>query len=731
MAFPTRALQVMRATNGEQAAVAPLAGTLIFNTDTGLFTGMNNALAFKAIPFFDGTGASGTWSISISGNAGTVTTNANLTGDITSVGNATTLATVNASPNTYGSATQVPVFVVNAKGLVTSVTNTTITGTSPGGAASGVLAGTYPAPSFAAGAIVNADINAAAGIVDTKLATISTAGKVSNSATTATSANTGSAIMARDSGGNFSASAAQLTTFTVTNGAFSAGIITTATTGSANTADLQLTRGDAANGFCRVRYSTGGSFKWSAGMRSGAETYQLYDEVNLVQTLVVTAGSGTTSTAAFAGSITTGVVIASTYGGTGNGFTKFSGPTTSEKTFTLPDASATILTSNTVVTAAQGGTGQDSSAWAQGDLVYISATGTWNHLAKNTSATRYLSNTGTTNNPAWAQIDLTNGVTGILPNANTTATSASTASAIVARDSSQNFSAGTITANLTGTASTATVANTISTATESSDTTCFPVFVTASGTQSLAAKTNTTLTYNSSTSALGAALFTSSVSSGSIGLNVTADLTNTTGLLVYAYAGAPAGNDSTRLFMKEDSSGNNGFSVGYNGGATNDVLNWTANTFNISRHNSNSTGVVSLTIARTGGMTVVEPTTFSDATASTSGTTGAVIITGGLGVGGDVVTSGNHIVNVAGKTLKIKQGSNACAGTGAVMVAGAVTVSTTAVATGDIVLLEKTATAGTPGAGPPVITISNGASFTITGLSTDLSTWSWVIIKAT
>lgn len=56
-----------------------------------------------------------------------------------------------------------------------------------------------------AGSIVNADINASAGIVDTKLATISTAGKVSNSATTAASANTASAIVARDGSGNFSA----------------------------------------------------------------------------------------------------------------------------------------------------------------------------------------------------------------------------------------------------------------------------------------------------------------------------------------------------------------------------------------------------------------------------------------------------------------------------------------------------------------------------------------------
>jgi hypothetical protein len=55
------------------------------------------------------------------------------------------------------------------------------------------------------GVIVNADINNAAAISDTKLATISAAGKVSNSATTATSANTPSAIVARDTNGNFSA----------------------------------------------------------------------------------------------------------------------------------------------------------------------------------------------------------------------------------------------------------------------------------------------------------------------------------------------------------------------------------------------------------------------------------------------------------------------------------------------------------------------------------------------
>jgi hypothetical protein len=60
-------------------------------------------------------------------------------------------------------------------------------------------------PSVTIADIVNADISSTAAIADTKLATISTAGKVANAATTATNANTASAIVARDASGNFSA----------------------------------------------------------------------------------------------------------------------------------------------------------------------------------------------------------------------------------------------------------------------------------------------------------------------------------------------------------------------------------------------------------------------------------------------------------------------------------------------------------------------------------------------
>lgn len=67
--------------------------------------------------------------------------------------------------------------------------------------------GAVTSAKIAAGTIVNADIAAGAAIADTKLATISTSGKVANAATTATSANTPNAIVARDGSGNFSAAA--------------------------------------------------------------------------------------------------------------------------------------------------------------------------------------------------------------------------------------------------------------------------------------------------------------------------------------------------------------------------------------------------------------------------------------------------------------------------------------------------------------------------------------------
>lgn len=69
-----------------------------------------------------------------------------------------------------------------------------------------------------------------------------------------------------------------------------------------------------------------------------------------------------------------------------------------------------------ILSIARGGTGLSSVS--QGDLLYGSASNTLSVLAKDTNSTRYLANTGSSNSPQWAQVDLTNGVTGVLPVAN-------------------------------------------------------------------------------------------------------------------------------------------------------------------------------------------------------------------------------------------------------------------------------------------------------------------------
>lgn len=53
-------------------------------------------------------------------------------------------------------------------------------------------------------------------------------------------------------------------------------------------------------------------------------------------------------------------ILPASNGGTGNAFVAFTGPATSVKTFTLPNASATILTNNAAVTVGQGGTGTNT-----------------------------------------------------------------------------------------------------------------------------------------------------------------------------------------------------------------------------------------------------------------------------------------------------------------------------------------------------------------------------------
>jgi len=64
------------------------------------------------------------------------------------------------------------------------------------------------------------------------------------------------------------------------------------------------------------------------------------------------------------------------------------------------------------------GTGHVFESQAQGDTLYATSTTVLSRLAKDANDSRVLTNTGTNNNPAWAQVTLTTGVTGTLPVAN-------------------------------------------------------------------------------------------------------------------------------------------------------------------------------------------------------------------------------------------------------------------------------------------------------------------------
>jgi len=113
---------------------------------------------------------------------------------------------------------------------------------------------------------------------------------------------------------------------------------------------------------------TSGQYLRGNGTDVVMSTIQVADVPTLNQNTTGSAATLTTPRAIygnnFNGSADLTQIIASTYGGTGNGFTKFSGPTTSEKTFTLPNATATILTTNAAVTIAQGGTGTTTAQGA-------------------------------------------------------------------------------------------------------------------------------------------------------------------------------------------------------------------------------------------------------------------------------------------------------------------------------------------------------------------------------
>ena len=231
--------------------------------------------------------------------------------------------------------------------------------------------------------------------------------------------------------------------------------------------------------------------------------------------------------------------------------------------------------------ATNGGTGLGS--YTLGDIVYSSAANTLSKLAGNTTTTKkYLVQTGTGSvsaAPEWGTVDGADvsgnisGSAGSVANALTLgtyltgtsfngssavtatvdATSANTASKVVARDSSGNFSAGTITATLSGAATSATTATNVAGGAANQ-----LVYNTGSGATSFAtapSSSNTYFYWNGSAFAWGA-VTSGTVTSITAGTYLTGGTITTSGTLA---VDATSANTASKVVAR-DASGN--FSAG-------------------------------------------------------------------------------------------------------------------------------------------------------------------------
>jgi hypothetical protein len=387
------------------------------------------------------------------------------------------IATTGVTAATYGSASSVPVITVNSQGQATVITNTAIA--INGSAVSGNISGS-------AGSVANALT------LGTYLTGTSYNGSAAVTATVdATATNTASKVVARDASGNFSAGTI---TATLNGAATSATTATNIAGGAANQIPYQT--GAATTSFVTAPTVAGTYLNWSGsalawsaislpnnatfnnggtGDASGttfngsaARTISyntvgaspLAGSSSLTTTGTVTSGTWSASFGAVSGanltSLTAGNLSGTIPSAVLGNSTAYVGTTAVALNRASGNLALTGILSETYVGATSGTTQVIPNA--------VAGTGTVLTLPNTTGTLALTSDLPTVNNAtltmntsgtglSGSQTFTANQATGATFTVASNATSANTISTIVARDASGNFSAGTITATLTGQAS--------------------------------------------------------------------------------------------------------------------------------------------------------------------------------------------------------------------------------------------------------------------------------------